>query len=118
MRPWPLESQKVQDTHRELSKLAVFDKLAQMAQRGFFTLGNRLDHVEDGLDYRPLEVVTTLVAQDAREEGEHRRLLRGEFEAERTDRLDDDYFELVADFGHEPADRLHQSVHRHFVPRL
>ena len=101
----------MENAHRELRELAVFDELAQVRERLLLAVRDELDHVEDRLDDRALEVVAALVAEHAREEGEHRLVLGRELEAERADGVDDDDLELVANLTHEAADLLHEAVH-------
>lgn len=84
----------------------------------FFRVRNELDHVEDSLDNRSLEFVSSLVAKYTGKEGEHDGLLGGEFEAECSDSVDDDDLELVRDLAHELGDLLHEAVNGSFITGL
>ena len=72
-----------------------------MRQGLLFAVADEFDHVKDGFNNSTLEVIAAFIAKDTGEEGEHRSMFEGELETERTDRIDDDDFELVGDFRHE-----------------
>jgi hypothetical protein len=79
---------------------------------------DELDHVEDSLNDRPLEIVSSLVAKNAGKEVEHDRLLRRELEAKSTNGADDDDLELVRNLRHEGRDLLHETVDGRLVSSL
>ena len=109
-RLWTLHPQQVEDPNGELRKLAVLDEFAQVRECLFLAIPDEFDHVEYGLDDGPFEVVPALVAKDAREEGEHGRVLARELEAERSDGVNDDNLEFIADFGHKTSDLFDETV--------
>ena len=113
-----LDTQQVEHTNREFCELAVLDELTQVRERLLLALPDELDHVEDGFDDRALKVVSALVAQDARQEREHRFVLGRELEAERADGVDDDDLELIADLAHEAADLLHEAIDGRLIAGL
>jgi hypothetical protein len=113
-----LDTQQVQDPDRQFGKFAILDEFAKMRERLFLASGDVFDHLKDGLHNRTLEIVPSFVTEDAGEEGEHRRMLFWEFEAERSDSINNDDLELVADVTHESADLFHQPVDGSFVASL
>ena len=84
----------------------------------FLASGDIFNHLEDGLHDRTLEVVPSFVTEDAGEEGEHGRMLFWEFEAKRSDSINNDDLELVADVTHESTDLFHQPVNGCLVTGL
>src|SRR3569833_912263 len=97
----------MQDADGQLGELAILDELAEVRQSVLLGVGNELDQVEHALDDGSLELVPSLIPEDAAEEGQHAGLLAGELQAERPDGLDDGDFELVRDLRHEARDLLY-----------
>ena len=62
---------------------------------------DELDHVKDGFDDGPLEIISSLVPQHSTQERKHDALLARELEAQGPDGIDDDDLELVRDLRHE-----------------
>lgn len=71
----------MENTNGELGELAVLNELAEVRESLVLALADILDHVEHRLDDGSLEVVATLVSENAGEEREHRCVLGREFEA-------------------------------------
>lgn len=72
-----------------------------MSKGLLLAIADELDRIEHGFDNSTLEVVATLIAQDPGKEGEHRGVLGREFEAKRTNGVNNDDFELVTDLESE-----------------
>ena len=89
-----------------------------MRERLFLASGDVFDHLKDGLYNCTLEIVPPFVAEDAGKEREHGRMLVREFEAERSDSINNDDLELITDVAHESTDLLHQPVDGSFIAGL
>lgn len=113
-----LQTNKVKDTDGQLRKLAILDEFAQMSQSLILGVRNELDQIEHALHDGTLELVSTLIAQNATEEGQHAGLLAGELQAQSSDSLDNSNLELVGNLRHEARDLLHQSVNTGLVTGL
>lgn len=113
-----LNTEQVENTHCKLSELAVFDELAEVCESLLLGFRHELDQIEDALHNTTLEVVSTLVAQDPRQESKHASLFRRELQAKCADGLHNRDLELVGDVGHEGADLLHESVDAGLVASL
>lgn len=59
---WTLEAEQVKDPDGEFCKLAILDEFAQVGERSLSAVFDILDHVENSLDDRLLEVITSFVA--------------------------------------------------------
>jgi len=77
-----------------------------------------LDHIEDRFHDGSLEVVSTLIPQDARQEREHDSLFCREFQTKRPDCVHHDDLEFVRDLAHEAGDLLHKTIDGGFVSSL
>lgn len=91
----------MEDANRQLGELAVLNELAKVRKSLLLRVRDELDEVEHTLHDRPLEVVSTIITEDATEECEHTSLLARELQAERPDSLDDGDLELVRNLRHE-----------------
>jgi cell division FtsZ-interacting protein ZapD len=63
--PGTFDTKQVKNTNGQLRKLAVLDELAQVSQSLLLSFRHELDQIENALDNAALEVVATLVAQNA-----------------------------------------------------
>lgn len=102
----------------KLCELAVFNEFTEMGQSLILGIGNELNKIKHALNHSALEFETTLVSEDAAEEGEHTGLLAGELEAQGADSLHNGDLELVCDFRHEGRYLLHQSINTSLVASL
>lgn len=102
-----LKTDKVKNSDSQLSELAILNELAEVGKRILLGIRDELDQIEHALHNSPLELISTLIAQNTAEEGEHTSLLAGEFEAQGADSLHDCNLELVGNLGHEGGNLLH-----------
>lgn len=84
----------------------------------FLAFGNKFDEIKHALDNSSLELIATLVSQDAAQEHKHTSLLARELQAQGANGLDDCDLELVGDIGHEARDLLHETVNTGLVSGL
>jgi len=111
-------TQQVQNPDGQFGKFAILDKFAKVRERLFLASGDVFDHLEDGFHNCTFEIVPPFVTEDAGEEGEHGCMLFWEFEAQRSDSINNDDLELVTDVTHESTDLFHQSVDGSLVAGL
>ncbi|KAI6763517.1 hypothetical protein HG531_012905 [Fusarium graminearum] len=64
-----LKTNKMEDSDSQLSELAILDKFAKVSKRILLGVGNKLDQVKHAFHNSPLELITTLIAQDTAKEG-------------------------------------------------